>query len=159
MKKQKMKLKNKNSFITEEFINQLRNETGSETTTRFVKPGEVKMSEVLVEYGSPILQHAASDEEYRNAFSLVVFAWNLAYFPLQFRKKLIDEGRTTFNNFIDKAFFVEIVQTLVSRKLEYFMGIERLIANFEINGHGKDIHIQVASMKYNQENLNSINKF
>ncbi|MFA5804848.1 MAG: hypothetical protein WC879_09385 [Melioribacteraceae bacterium] len=159
MKKQKMKLKNKNSFITEEFINKLRNESGSEITTRFTKQGEVKMSEVLVEYGSPILQHATSDEEYRNAFSLVVFAWNLAHFPLQFRKKHIDEGRTIFNNFIDKAFFVEIVQTLVSRKLEYFMGIERLVANFEINGHGKDIHIQVASMSYNQENLNSINEF
>ena len=159
MKKQKMRLKNKSSFITEEFINKLRNESGSDIKTRFTKQGEVKMSEVLVEYGAPILQHAASDEEYRNAFSVVVFAWNLAHFPLQSRKKLIDEDSMSFTNFIDKAFFVEIVQTLVSRKLEYFMGIERLIANFEINGHGKDIHIQVASMKYNQENLNSINEF
>ena len=159
MKRQKKKLKNKNSLITEEFINKLRNESGPDIQTRFTKHGEVKMSEVLVDFGSPILQQITSDEEYRNAFSLVALAWNLAHFPLQYRKKLIDEDRTTFNNSNDKTFFAEIVQTLISRKLEYFKDIERLVTNFEINGHGKDIHIQVASMRVNQENLNSISKF
>ena len=146
-----MKLKNKNSFITEEFINKLKNESGADIQTRFTKHGKFKMSEVLVEFGYPILLHATSDEEYRNAFSLVAFAWNLALFPLESRKKHIDEGSTVFSNLFDKAFFVDIVQTLVSRKLEYYMDIKRLIADFEINGHGKNIHIHVASMEYNEK--------
>lgn len=155
----KNKIEKQKLFLTEDFIRKIKNESGSDIKTRLIKSGEVKMSEVLVDFGSPILQHITNEREYRNAFTVVVLAWNLAHFPIEYRKKLIDESRATFNNFIDRATFVEIVQTLVSRKLEYFIGIERLIANFEISGHGKDIHIQVASMKYDKENLNSINKF
>ena len=61
--------------------------------TKYVshRPGEERMSEVLMEFVDPYTVHAGTEEQWRKLLGVAVIAWNASMFPPGERKRMVDE--------------------------------------------------------------------
>lgn len=107
--------------------------------------GEVKMSEVILDFVAPYMAELETDEESRKLIGVAVIAWNIALLPEEERAVAVDK-------LLDQATFASIssdlkpfIYELVERKNTYFADIERFILNYQTVDTGEGMHLTIAS--------------
>ncbi len=110
----------------------------------FHSSGEEKMSEVLLEFIKPYVDHADTEDAYRKLLVIAILAWNAAILPKEKRQeivnKLLEEMRIP-----EAKEFRSIIEILIERKLKHFAENKRLIVNYELTDLGDGRHLSVAS--------------
>lgn len=95
--------------------------------------GERKMSEILVEFAQPMLDHL-DESQYREGISAATLAWNAAMLSG-------DEGMRTLEQQAKKIFrfdplarqgMVETMRSLIERKKQHFAHIKRIIMDYQV---------------------------
>jgi hypothetical protein len=106
--------------------------------------GEKKMSEVLLEFLEPYMEHAQSEESLRGLVGIGTLAWNAALFPLNQREeiiqKMVDELQPEINTGCRT-----IVEDMIRRKDAYFADNKRLIVSYDLSMTEAGPHLAVAS--------------
>jgi hypothetical protein len=107
--------------------------------------GQVRMSEVLIEFIAPYAAEARTEEEHKRLLSVALVAWNAALFPANQRQEMVD-------SIIDKAipsFAADdaklIIHELIRRKDRYFSEITRAMLSYELTMTKDGPHVFVAS--------------
>ena len=95
--------------------------------------GEVKMSEVLIDFIEPYLEFADTLESYRKLVILGIMAWNASLLPKGEQQDMVDSIFHQFNQQMPRVTeelrLEEIVDTLIARKKAYFSEYTRAIIN------------------------------
>ncbi|MBI2927091.1 MAG: hypothetical protein HYY24_15455 [Verrucomicrobia bacterium] len=105
------------------------------------RPGEQKMSEVLVDFAQPMLDLARSEEDVQKALSVATIAWNLALLPPQEREEESATGPLARL----PAEAQTIVWEMVERKLLHFNKVNRMIMDFDASGEAGKLTLNVVS--------------
>lgn len=107
--------------------------------------GQVKMSEVLVDFIEPYSMSVRTEEEYQKLLSVALIAWNAALLPPNGRQEMIDSiiGKAIPADSADDAKLV--IHELIRRKDRYFADIKRSILLYELTMTKEGPHISVAS--------------
>jgi hypothetical protein len=119
-----------------------------EDTELVISPsGHEKMSEVLIDFASPLIEVFPGREDAHLTFSLATLAWNASLLPKRERKRLVGEiaselfpsdreGSETTKSFVN---------WMIKRKEQYFRDNKRFILDFQISGSGDDVRLSVVS--------------
>ena len=109
--------------------------------------GELKMSEVLVDFADPILDHQGSDEKYDRDLAFAAFAWNIATMPPDMQGDIYESTVNVFTK--DMLIPCESVRArlddLIDRKLQYFNHIHLIIVDYRVVEEGDYRRVLVAS--------------
>ena len=107
---------------------------------KFVKRrGGRKVSEVLMELADPWFAEARNDDQRKTIIGMAVLAWNMATFPEperwegmspEFAAKLGKPGEA-------------ILREMIARKLDLYPEEDRPILDYEINGAGEKLRVEV----------------
>lgn len=128
--------------------NKLRQSPFGEREILTTTSGEVKMSEVLIDFIQPYLKFADTKESYRKLVILGIMAWNASLLPKEEGQDMVDSilssGIPT-DDFELKTGLEEIVNALLVRKKAYFSEYRRVIINYDLTDTGEDYHLSVAS--------------
>ncbi len=107
--------------------------------------GQRKFSEVIIEFGQPVLYGYPTDDAFRSAVSLVALVWNMALVPPKIREEMKDkmiadlsQGDTGSINALRP-----IIDMLLDRKKELYADDERVVADYELIGGNGKWHLQV----------------
>jgi len=106
--------------------------------------GEVKMSDILLEYVEPYMDSVKTDEEYKKLFTVAMIAWNVSFLPEDEQKKTISNFKTCFPPPLQND-FIKIVNMMIERKNTYFSEYKRKIIDYTLKDLGDEINISVAS--------------
>jgi hypothetical protein len=118
-------------------------------------PKKEKMSKVLLEFAKPLTDECEDDEAFYTAIQISALTWNLSFFPLKERNKLIDE-------FINKCMkdnvkgnreiktTKEILLKMLERKEKNFPNIKRMIIDFQISYPKGEPYLNVLSSPTNE---------
>jgi len=108
-------------------------------------PGEVKMSEVLMELIQPEWNTCNTEDAMRKLLTLGMAAWNAALLPLDKRTAILDDLAATLPGQL-RADFHLVIEPLIRRKEELFPHIRRPMLSYELtwlNPH--EPHLTVVS--------------
>ena len=106
--------------------------------------GELKMSEVLMDFVEPYWVSARTEEDYRRLLSVALVAWNAALLPAKKRQEMVDQIIQKAMPFAaDDARLV--IDELIGRKDRYFAEIRRGILAYELTMTKQGPHVSVAS--------------
>ena len=106
--------------------------------------GQIKMSEVLLDFIEPYTRRAHSEDEFRNVMRLGLVAWNTALLP---KERQVE----TIERFIDEAVhdgadnFRQVVYEMIERKQRWFAQIKRLILKYHLTVTENGPHLSVIS--------------
>jgi hypothetical protein len=107
-------------------------------------PGEVNMSEVVLEFIHPERDLLQNEEDFRLVLSLGVAAWNIALEQPEERAALLQELAAGFPD--DARPRIEaVVQAYISRKERRFAHLQRLILDFDLSWQSGRPHLRVLS--------------
>jgi hypothetical protein len=112
-------------------------------------PGHEKMSEVIMEFASPMLDNSTNDEITRNIISFAILAWNLALHKERGNNDayqgLHDMALSSCTDEIERQQFHRFLTMLLQRKREYFADYERFILDYELSFTRDNMHLDVVS--------------
>ena len=113
----------------------------------------MKMSEIILDFAQPLLEHAPDDEGYKSALSIAILTWNLTLLPEKEKKKtekkMINELGQTLSG---KKILKNVIQELTKRKIEPFSHINRMITDYHLDCTGDSYHFNVISTLLNVPN-------
>lgn len=128
----------------------LRNQMGDQLGgVKFNPFGEVKMSEVLESFVAPYVEFTDNRSQRQKLLEIAVVAWNLALLEEKERRSMLEDTIAQFipiNNATAQQDFLEILDEMVARKLEFFAEFKRVIVNFELKDTGREYQLSVASL-------------
>ena len=107
-------------------------------------PGQIKMSEVLMDFIEPYESMLHSEEDYRKIISTALVAWNAALLPEPERREMVD-------SIIDEAFSSAaddarlVIDELSRRKERHFAQIKRGMLSYELTMTKDGPHVSVMS--------------
>ena len=110
-----------------------------------------KMSEMISEMAASFVSGGKTPEEKENRLTAACSAWNMANRSPEIRRHQLEqyiEGYRRFNPAIsssDLANVLNVMESLIERKLEMFPDDKRQIVSAKIVMVGKDYRIEVAS--------------
>jgi hypothetical protein len=107
-------------------------------------PGEVKMSEVLLELIDPLLEAAPTLEGMRKVVVVGLVAWNTALRPRDEWDESLKPLLATIPEDLHADFLVTVA-SLIRRKLELFPDIDRYILNYDLTMTPTGPHLNVIS--------------
>ncbi len=108
-------------------------------------PGEVKMSEVLMELIQPEWNDCANEESMQKLLTLGIAAWNAALVPLAKRTAFLDEIASAFPRELRSDFRL-VIEPLIRRKEQLFPHIRRPIISYDLTWlNSGDPHLTVMS--------------
>jgi hypothetical protein len=150
----------RNEEIEGRSMNQLRrkiknNPLGQKMAGMVTNPeGMDKMSEVLQVFVEPYLEVLKSHSQRETFLDIAVTAWNLSLSPKNERQPLVDEmieklAASSYRH--AQRDMKEILEELISRKLELFPDNRRLIVEFHFQETGNSFHLSVASTMMNED--------
>lgn len=103
--------------------------------------GIIKMSEVIVDFAEPLLEHAGSPEEIDDAIELAILAWNLSVLPDAAQQRILDRFRSD-----DEAEeFVAVLEWMALHRKRAFAGLDRMVLGHELRFDEGKPHLQVLS--------------
>jgi hypothetical protein len=117
-------------------------------------PDQAKMSEVLLEFASPLFDPSDDDEYFGKAIALAAASWNAALLPSEKQEAsiegLIDKISSSGACDVDTAREInaslkEIVLMLLERKRSYFPDNKRVIVDYQISNFKDQRNVLVAS--------------
>ena len=96
--------------------------------------GELKMSEVLLDFVEPLMEFNKDDNSFKKIIILSILVWNLCLNPEDEQEKLKKE---IINSMVDEDpetcdTIAQIVEMLMERKRTEFADIKRSIIDYEI---------------------------
>jgi hypothetical protein len=106
--------------------------------------GEVKMSEVLLDFIEPYRDHCHSEEALRRLIVVSLVAWNAALVPEAERAKLIADLTQTVPSEV-RGDMLSIVGEMLLRKQTYFADNKRFIVDYELTMSPTGPHLSVIS--------------
>lgn len=124
--------------------------------SRDIFPGR-KMSEVLLDFASPLLD-AADDDYFETTIGFAVLCWNLSFLPDGERQKELEHMINEIGG-TDTLFRTGVedhTRMLLKRKQEYFAKDRRFIMNFKIVEEGNNSRLLVMSAP--AKDLSAFNK-
>jgi hypothetical protein len=112
------------------------------------KLGIYKMSEILLEYGSDLLEQAETDKQKEEAVCLCVAAWNLSWIPVDQRPKaldaLLEKMEVQKESFQDSA-LRKLLEELVTRRQKEYPFCNRFIHEFSVTKEADELRLNVLS--------------
>ncbi len=110
----------------------------------FHSSGEEKMSEVLLEFIKPYVDHVDTEDAHRKLLTIAILAWNAAMLPREKRQEMVNSLLEDMRVPGAKE-LRSIIEMLIERKLKHFAENKRLIINYELTDLGDGKHLSVAS--------------
>jgi uncharacterized membrane-anchored protein YjiN (DUF445 family) len=110
--------------------------------------GMDKMSEVLQVFVDPYLKSVTNSSQRETLFDIAVMAWNLSLTPENERQSLVEEMLEQLaqrGDLLAQQEMREIIEELITRKLELFPDNRRLIVEFHLQETRNKFHLSVAS--------------
>jgi hypothetical protein len=110
------------------------------------------LSDVLVEFAQPLLEHIARPTyaEGKSAIAVAVLSWNASFLPARERASYIDDFISALG--IPKrvlGFDVRrTLRSMVTRKLDSFAGDPRFVVDYQLSEHPRGLHLQVDAAPY-----------
>jgi hypothetical protein len=112
-------------------------------------PGHEKMSEVIMEFASPMLEKSTDDEMSRNIISFAILAWNLALHKERGNdaayQELHDMALSSYTDETGRQQFHHFLAMLLQRKREFFSDYKRFILDYELSFTRDNMHLDVVS--------------
>jgi hypothetical protein len=104
----------------------------------------IKVSELILEFGSDLIEGCKKEADYKRIVPLLIICWNIGNLPEKKREESIE---TTLKE-LNVNEFEDIIRMLVDRKVNFFDDHKYVIAEYEITMlSGGDMHLAVASME------------
>jgi hypothetical protein len=97
----------------------------------FEPSGQVKMSDVLMDFVAPFEDSWQTPDELRKLLTVAVIAWNAAIAPLEKGLDLLHDTAETVPPHL-RADFAGLVVELIRRKLQYFADNRRFVLDFKL---------------------------
>lgn len=105
--------------------------------------GGPKLSAVLLELIGPHLDRAESDADVERLVALGAIAWNAALLPADERDAMVHAAASA-TIAEERAEFVRTLDAMIARKLRYFAGDQRMIAEYDVSMTPDGPHVVVA---------------
>ena len=104
-----------------------------------------KMSDILMEYGRPIMETIITDNkaEYENAIKIVIVFWNSAIMEEEIKGR--KEIEKMLKPIMPDAEAKSVVKYMLTRKHEMYPDNKRMILNYELNKTPDGFHLSVVS--------------
>lgn len=102
--------------------------------------GIKKMSEVLLEFADPYLNHAQDFEDSKKVLTMAGLAWNLSIMDSPEMVKKFEDISSDF-----QSNFYELVQLMIKRKKTHYGAIKRLILDMDYIQTSHGPHLNVVS--------------
>jgi hypothetical protein len=93
--------------------------------------GEIKMSEVLLDFIQPEWNRCANEDAMQKLLTLGIAAWNAALLPLDKRADFLDDLATSFPADL-RSTFLCVIEPLIRRKEKLFPHIKRPILSYSL---------------------------
>jgi len=153
MKKRIQELKRAKKEINDSFGRLVERATnpsdGSKRKVVEVPPGAEKMSDVIIDFARPLLEHTKNTQEEKKAIQTAILCWNLSFLPKGSQTKSLDKIKESLSSpdSPDQAIaeFDEIVEFLLDRKQSLFPEINRMIVDYEFVDTPRGVHLNVVS--------------
>jgi hypothetical protein len=110
-------------------------------------PGARKMSEVLLEFAEPLLDHLEDDSLFESAIGFAAICWSISLFPDQEQGSLLKKvvGELAKASKLSRFEVEKWVQMLLERKKTLFAGDRRMVADFRVVREKGHHHLFVMS--------------
>lgn len=143
--KEKRVYKQPEDRYLDELEKKVRNLEGSEKFEyRRTRPGEEKMSNVLLDFMSPYLKSATDRESFERLIIIGIAAWNSAIQPEPAINDVIKEFAKKMS-IIDRFYFRRFLKVLVKRKNQLYPENKRFIVSYQVIETGSGWHVSVIS--------------
>lgn len=109
------------------------------------RPGQLKMSEVILRFADPLLDVAESDDEFYKGVSVAVLAWNLSLFADGSWKNILRERLSKSSSFDEIAEMESVFAFLIERKMQLYPSVHRIILDYQITQSENARHVNVVS--------------
>jgi hypothetical protein len=106
--------------------------------------GQEKMSEVLLEFVEPYLQHGRTEEAVNKLLTVALVAWNAALVTGSQRDKLIQDTLQAVPAEV-RPVMKNIIEEMMRRKETHFANNRRMIINYQLTMTPSGPHLQVLS--------------
>jgi hypothetical protein len=106
----------------------------------------IKVSELILDFGSDLIEGCKTEEDYRRIVPLLIICWNIGNLPEEEREENIETmlKELNFNEIED------IIRMLIDRKVDFYDEHKYLIAEYIITMLSDgDMHLAVASVEIN----------
>lgn len=117
-----------------------------EKTFTFKRQHTNKLSDVLIEFARPMLEHCHSYEQEKKAIGLLILVWNAAIIPEMPSEELAGMlgdliGRDDPELMQDMD---EIIHDYIDRKNQLFADDKRLVESYNLTDTKEGLHLEVA---------------
>lgn len=107
--------------------------------------GEIKMSEVLIDFIEPYSEYWETEEELSKLLSLAIVAWNAALFSGTERKEFIERMLKVVPPIVRQDMRA-IIEEMMQRKEKHFASNKRMIVSFQLIMTREEPYLSVASI-------------
>ena len=108
----------------------------------------IKMSEVIINFASQLLDLSKTHEERKKSIELSIIAWNIALLDKRERKQEIDRFLDSIplkKGSEDWKFSEGVLNMLIQKKQTLYPSLKRFIMNFELIRLKDGFHLNIAS--------------
>jgi GNAT superfamily N-acetyltransferase len=111
---------------------------------------ENKLSDVLVRFAQPFLDHCQHFNQTKIIFDLAIMIWNISLDREKSDQEILDEAMTTLNDlaFADQTNIKGVLSGLIRRKRREFAADRRFVINYELTDGPDMVHLEVVHTDY-----------
>jgi len=107
---------------------------------------KLKMSEVIADFATPLLNEAIDDSSAKVAISMAVTCWNLSSLPEDNHEEMITKLKSEISETESDAKILEsMVRMLIERKKAFFSHIKKLVVDYDVKFIDGKLHLNVVS--------------
>lgn len=107
---------------------------------------KLKMSEVIADFATPLLNEALDDSSAEMAISMAVTCWNLSLLPQDEHDRMINDMKVKLSETkSDEKIVEDIARMFIERKKALFFHIKRLVVNYDVKFVDGKLHLNVVS--------------
>ena len=116
--------------------------------TKFVghKPGDEKISEVVMRFVEPFTNHEFTETQWKALIAIALIAWNASFFPPDERKAMIDEHIEGSSVFMPEE-AKRAIYEMIERKDRYFADYDQVLVSYELAMTSKGPYLTVAFLR------------
>lgn len=109
-------------------------------------PGQVKMSEIIMDFVGPMLERTSSRLEKENMILMAITAWNMCLLPKKEQKKVLANFKSEKDMDEEGMNIIkEMVELMSAYRKEFYPDVSRFILDYEFTESRDDMHLNVVS--------------
>jgi len=118
----------------------------SDTKFLVETPGEVKMSEIIMDFVGPMLEGASNRQAKESIILMAITAWNICLLPKKEQKKVLASFKSE-NDMDDEGMNIikEMIKLMSDYKKEFYPDVNRFILDYEFTESRDDMYLNVVS--------------